>query len=91
MYLSPVRRTCAVTRCSGLKPGLVRRTRVRVLSISPAQMSSTNATAISAITKRFRVRWRDTEEVERPSPRKVSFTSCFEARNAGASAEHDAG
>jgi hypothetical protein len=33
--------------------------RVKVLIISPAQISSTSATAISAITNTFRVRWRD--------------------------------
>ena len=83
MYLSPVKRTSAVRRCSGLNPGVVRRIRTTVLIISPAQVSNTSARAISVTTNVFLVRWRETVAVLRPASRKHSLTSLFTARKAG--------
>ena len=80
IYFSPVNRTSAVRRCSGLNPGVVRRMRITVLIIRPAQISNTNANAISVTTKVFLVRWRETVAVLRPVSRKHSLTLLFTAR-----------
>src|SRR5262249_12428666 len=51
--------TLAVRTRSGLKPNFVSRKRVKVLSRSPAPISSTNASETSATTSKLRKRWCD--------------------------------